>query len=143
MSFEAAGQWAEHLTKPYALAGFAVLVVASLAWVLTKLPSARLKSAETHSLLRLVIIGSFMLGVLAIALSFALPLTQPPAQQISNIKGSTIAVGGKQAAIINQKQTADMHSGKQDCEQASQTINGVENSQVAVGGCEASATAHE
>lgn len=143
MNFEAAGGWAQHLTNPFALAGFVILAFSGIALILGKLPSARLKSAETQGLFRLVIVGGLVLGALAIVLSFTAPLMQPKTQQVSNIKGSDVAVGGNQAAVIEKGQAVNMHKGEKDCQNTSQTVNGVENSRLTVAGCEGSTTARE
>jgi hypothetical protein len=143
MNPESAAGWAEHLTNPYALAGFIILVVISIGLLFKTLPSAKLKSNETYKLLRLLIVGGMVLGGIAIALAFFQDFLKPKTQEVRNISGSDVAVGGNQSAVITGKQTVDMQTNQEKCGTGNQLIDGVQDSRVAVAGCEASATAKE
>lgn len=143
MNPEAASSWAEHLTNPYAMAGFVILVVISIGLLFKTLPSAKLKSNETFKLMRLLIVGGVALGGLAIVLAFSQDLLKPKTQEVRNISGSDVVVGGNQAAVISGKQSVDMQTNQEKCGTANQVVDGVQDSRVAVAGCESSVTAKE
>ncbi len=143
MNPESAASWAEHLTNPYALAGFIVFAIIGIVAVFKIVPSSKLKSAETHSLLRLLIVGGLLLGGLAIVLAFSQNLLKPRTQEVRNINGSDVAVGGNQAVVITSKQSTTMKNNQEKCGQVNQVVDGVTDSRVAVASCEASTTAKE
>ncbi len=143
MNPESAAGWAEYLTNPYALAGFIVFAIVGIAAVFKIIPSSKLKSAETHSLLRLLIVGGLLLGGLAIALAFSQNLLKPRTQEVRNINGADVAVGGSQATVITSKQSTTMKNNQEKCGQVNQVVDGVTDSRIAVAGCEASTTTKE
>lgn len=148
MAVETAVSWAAYLTNPFALAGYVLFIIATLATVVQAMNSRQLSGTATERLLTRLIYAGFGLGLVAIVLGFFNPLLQPtpitppviPTQEMSEIKNATVAQGGCEAsangaggAKIERSGNALTHTPPPK----NQKMTNVENSVAAQGGCDA------
>lgn len=151
MTVETATSWVQYLTNPFALAGYVLFIIATLATVVQAVNGRQLSGTATERLLTRLIYAGFGLGLVAIILGFFNPLLQlksvppPPVvttQEMSGIKHSTVAQGGCEAAANGAGEATIEKSDKALSNPPAphnQKMTDVEGSVTAQGGCDAAA----
>ena len=151
MPADTAVTWGQYLTNPFALTGFVLFTIATLAGIVQALNSRTLTGTQTERLLTRLIYGGIGLGVLAIAFGFMQPLLQPkpiipPAppvvleQEMSGIKNSTAVQAGCEGIASKDGSAKVEKTGKPDTAALrNQRMHEVEGSVALQAGCNAAA----
>lgn len=149
MTVETATSWVQYLTNPFALAGYVLFIIATLATVVQAMNGRQLSGTATERLLTRLIYAGFGLGLVAIILGFFNPLLKPTpvappvvtTQEMSGIKHSTVAQGGCEAAASGAGEATIDKSGKaiSNPPPQNQKMTNIENSVTAQGGCDTAA----
>lgn len=105
MELENVTSWIEHLNKPLVLVGFSLFVLVGL---IKLFKYEKLTSKATAHLIGKGMMLTFVLGFLIVIFAFAdssmhqqATMPQPKSiQEIKNVQGSTAAIGGQDATVL-------------------------------------------